>query len=147
MDVSEFFSLVERVQARWPIWFQLDRDPPATDCDLATAQDCLSVTLPPEYVAFVKRFGGGYFAFANVYSLEEKSDWNIVLRNREAGLPHRGFIAFSENGVGDCYVFRVDAGTCSSRVFFFDHETANIGETGYANLFDYLRIVALRGES
>jgi hypothetical protein len=104
----------------------------------------LSITLPPEYVAFTKKAGGGYFAFTNVYSLTPESDWNIVERNAAVNLIGRGFLAFSENGCGDYYGFGVNSGVCESAVLFFDHDTQQIRPTEYGDLYEYLVDVGLR---
>lgn len=145
MDEATFCSIVEHTKAKRPLWFQLDSDPPASGDDLARAQDRLSIRFPPEFVSFAKRFGGGYFAFANVYSVNANSDWNIVRRNGNAGLIVRGILACSENGVGDYFGFRVETGICTSRVLFFDHETREICDSPYDDLFDYLVSVGLHG--
>ena len=111
MREDEFVATVENIQKKRPIWFGLESDAVGSADDVTTAQTRLMLTFPPEYTAFVKRYGGGYFAFTIVYSVDRCSKWYVVQRNNEIRLIGRGFLAVSENGCGDYYGFRVKNGT------------------------------------
>jgi hypothetical protein len=81
MSYTEFKELVRIAKEKNPVWFALDADRPASDAEISQAELDLRVTLPAESGSFVKDFGGGYFAFANVFSVQPESEWNIVQRN------------------------------------------------------------------
>lgn len=144
MNFDYLQSLVNDARARTPVLFGLDGDPPAVDADILEAEALLGVEFPVEYKIFVKEFGGGYFGYTNVFSPTTSGYWSIVERNRLAGENSGDFLAFSDNGVGDYYGFVVEDGVCSKTVYFFDHETSDISESGYADLFDYLADVGLK---
>lgn len=143
MTIAEFESMVEKLKASKPQWFELDSDPPATTDQVQAAERSLGVEFPEEYVRFLKRHGGGYFAFGNVFSVDEASDWNVVVRNREGGLLGRGFLAVSDNGVGDYYGFPVQGKLCMPSITFWDHETSQVSPL-YDGFFDFLAAVALK---
>jgi hypothetical protein len=142
LTAAEFRSLVSSLRAENPIWFALETDPPATEQQIRAAEERLNVTLPESYKSFLREYGGGYFAFGNVFSVAEGSDWNIEARNGEHGVDE--LIAFSDNGVGDYFCFRTKDGRCGEQVVFLDHETGSVQMTEYEDIFEYLARVALR---
>ncbi len=113
MDFSEFKELTSSLKAKKPIWFSLETDPLATDSEIEAAETQLRILLPIEYKSFVSEYGGGYFAFAIVYSVAN-SDWNIVRMNQKFAIPQ--FVAISDNGCGDLYGYRVVDNSCVSTV-------------------------------
>jgi hypothetical protein len=145
MDFDVFSAVVEETRLRYPVWFGLDSDPRGTDEDIRIIEGQLSVILPEEYKRFVKTYGGGYFVFTNIFSVNEDSDWHITERNIAIGLlQSRNFLAVSENEVGDYYGFQVEDGVCNPSVMFYDHELNQVEDTGYKNLYEYLLIVGLK---
>jgi len=142
MLIEEFVQLVEKRKEEKPVWFGLESDPPATSAQIQDAEAQLRVRLPVSYRLFVTRYGGGYFALGNLFSVFPGSDWNIVERNRSL-LPF-GFLAVSDNGVGDLYGFRVTDGVCDEEIVMFDHETGTISQPKYLDLFEFLEETAMK---
>ncbi|WP_226535910.1 SMI1/KNR4 family protein [Fictibacillus halophilus] len=144
MDFNEFSIIVEQTKARNPIWFGLESDPVGTDSDFTRIQRQLSVKLPDEYKLFIKMFGGGFFAFTNIFSVKD-SEWNIVQKNNEIDLmKSHAFLAISDNEVGDFYGFEIINGVCNSKIKIFNHETGDIEETPYENIYYYLKEIGLK---
>lgn len=143
MDFERFQRYVEMVRRDKPFLFELDSEEPATPEEIVNAESSLGCKLPEEYSRFVKIFGGGYFGFTNVFS-PKRGFWSIVDRNYELPKDFR-FVAFSDNGVGDLYGFRVIDSICESSIVLFDHETSEIESTEFTNLFEYLVSVGLHG--
>lgn len=143
MDFKAFRELVEKTMSDHPVWFGIESDESPTDTMIAEAEKRLSVELPEDYKNFINAYGGGYFAFSNVYSLEVGSDWNLVDVNYKYDTLRKGFVLFSENGAGDFYGFKVESDGCKSEIYFFDHEVEIWQETSYSNLFEYLKKTAL----
>jgi SMI1-KNR4 cell-wall len=90
MDRDEFESRVEAARSKNPVWFELEGDPPATNEEVMEAETALGVLFPEAYREFLKDYGGGCFAFANVFSVKTGSEWNVVERNRNARLVGSG---------------------------------------------------------
>lgn len=144
MTIDEFVELVVGVRRDRPVWFGLESDPVASDDEIAVAEAALGASLPVEYREFVQRFGGGYFALANVFSVASESDWSIVRRNVvSASVTGDGFVAVSDNGVGDYYGFRVQDGACEGRISIFDHSAEAVMPTEFGDLFEFLARKAL----
>lgn len=144
MDFNEFSKIVDEKMVSNPIWFGLESDSKSTDDDITEIENSISIILPQEYKQFVKNYGGGYFAFTNVFSGIRDSEWYIVTQNIEAGFNEaNSFIAVSDNGTGDFYGFEVNDGKCESKISFYDHEDNTVKTTQYSNLFDYLVKVGL----
>lgn len=142
MLIEEFVPLVEKRKMERPVWFGLKSDPPATQSQIQDAEAQLGVRLPESYRLFVAMYGGGYFALGNLFSVFPGSNWNIVERNREI-LPF-GFLAVSDNGVGDLYGFSVTDGECDSTIVLFDHETGTMSQPMYSDLFEFLEETAMK---
>lgn len=143
MEFDSFQQLVSELKRTKPVWFGLESDPPANESELDAAEVRLGVRLPDKYRAFVKEFGGGYFAFGNVFSVDKESDWNIVARNE--GAQANGFVAISDNGTGDRYGFRINGEACEDRIYFWDHEEPNgVSPTDFDDLLEFLRSDALK---
>ena len=47
-------------------------------------------------------YGGGYFGYANIYSLDIDSNFYLLKHNN---LPFEKFIRIADNGCGDHYLF------------------------------------------
>src|SRR5689334_24887696 len=122
MTLEEFRVLVAQARQQRPIWFALDSDPQATDAEIAQAERDLARTLPKQYREFVREFGGGLFALANVLSVRPGSEWNIVDFNRRNELIGGGFVAVSDPHTGDRYGFKCDGRACHSEVWVYDHD-------------------------
>lgn len=143
MTEPQFTALVDAARAANPLWFELEADPPASDEEIRACESALGATFPAAYRSFLARYGGGEFAFASVYSVRRRSEWNVVARNPSSR--RRAFIAVSDNGAGDEYGFAVDDGRCGDAVFLWDHETNEVIRSGcFADLFEMLARRALR---
>lgn len=143
MTLTDFVNLVTETEQTHPVWFDLNADKTASDRAIAASQQSLGLIFPNEYVQFIKKYGGGYFAFSIVYSLDNASDFNIIEINKRKSSVHKNYFLFSENGCGDFYAFEIVNNCCLPEVFFFDHETSAWSKTNYKNLFSFLSEVAL----
>lgn len=143
MNFDEFQQLVKTKQKSNPVWFRLAQDKPPDKGEIECAEQKLAAKFPVEYVKFISEYGGGYFAFANVFSLQQDSVWHIVDTNIKSEAIRKGFVLFSDNGVGDFYGFAVEHSQCQREVYFFDHEQMRWTKTEFENLFDFLRRFAL----
>ncbi|MQQ36398.1 SMI1/KNR4 family protein [Pseudomonas sp. SZ57] len=143
MNFHEFEEFVNEKKLANPVWFGLDPDSLASEESIEFAQKELNATLPHEYAQFVKRYGGGYFAFGIVYSLDKDSSFNILEINKAESKKREDHILFSENGVGDYYGFKIKENQCLPDVYFFDHETESWQKTKYENMLTYLSEIAL----
>ncbi len=143
MSFDDFKALIKSKKMVNPIWFAMEADEKPNQESFSDVEVKLDAKLPTDYMNFINEFGGGYFAFANVFSLDEKSEWNIVRQNYGYDSIRKGHVLISENGMGDFYGYKVIDGVCLPEIYFFDHETARWVETEILNLFEYLEKFAL----
>ena len=135
--------LVDAAKQRNPAWFGLETDPPASEEEISTAETVLGARFPPSYRRFLAEYGGGYFAFANVFSVRADSEWSVVERNR--ALAVSGFVAISDNEAGDVYGFEVVDGRCRPQIVLREHdEEGALKATPFADLTEFLAKVALK---
>ncbi len=142
MNFDEFVCKVEKIRVKKPKKF-IEQDPPATDVEIAEVERELSLELPFDYKLFVKKYGGGYFFYTNIFSPISNSEWNIIEVNRKFQSKPIDFIAISDNEVGDYYGFKIVNGICDSKIYFWDHETDNVINTNYENLFEFVFIIGI----
>lgn len=143
MDFDAFRTLVDKTKKDHPAWFGLEPDENADDEALNEAEEKLGAKLPDDYKKFVSEYGGGYFAFSSVFSLQAGSDWNLIDLNQKYDDIRSGYVLVSENGSGDFYGFKVVNGICEPKIHFYDHEVATWQESMHSNLFEYLEESAL----
>ena len=143
MLFEAFKELVEKIKNDHPFWFGMDSDVNPEESAVNDAEKIIGAKLPREYKDFIFEYGGGYFAFSNVYSLEAGSDWNLVDINFKYDDIRNGYVLISENGLGDFYGFKVVDGVCEPKIHFYDHEVDTWYESPYGDLFDYLKKLAL----
>ena len=146
MNFEEFKKIVEEAKSKHPFWFDSESDPKADNDQIKQASEALGVNLPEDYIDFVKEYGGGYFAFTNIFSVYSNSDdWYIVERNFEYNLPENNFIAISDDEAGGYYGFRVKDGICDSSIAYWDHESHDpIMDRQYDNLFSFIAEIGLK---
>ncbi len=141
MKFEQFEILAKRFQQSKPRWFMLEADRLASAQDVTNAQDALGLNFPIDYIRFLKKFGGGYFAFVNIFSVDPAGEWYIVTMNQEIG--RRDFLAISDNGTGDYYGFLVKDVSCAPGIVFLDHENQQIKPTKYPDILTFIVQVGL----
>ena len=87
--------------------------------------------------------GAGTIGYAWVYSYSPDSDFAIFDVNRGPLQPRGDFVAFSDNGAGDYYGWRVADGKCHGAVLVLDHESGTWARSD-ATLSEWLERCALR---
>ena len=100
-----------------------------------------NIVLSEKYRKVLLQFGGGYFGYANIYSLDSKSDFYLLHHNKRP-IEHALYIA--DNGCGDRYFLQVENKTCLEQVFYFEHDTGIVHHTNYADILEYLVEVGLK---
>ena len=98
------------------------------------------IILPEKYIQFLLSFGGGYFGYTNIYSLDENSSF-FIFNHNPAIIKDLLFIA--DNECGDYYAFRVQDDKCSEEIVFYDHEDNAIKDTDFSDVLEYLVKIGL----
>lgn len=72
MDFDIFNTIVDECKTKKPKLFGLGHD------KILNAEE---IELPNQYKEFLMKYGGGYFGYTNIYSLDEDSDFYILKHN------------------------------------------------------------------
>lgn len=135
MTQNEFIEIVEQVKKTKPILFELETDKVMSEMAISQFENDNGIVIPDEYKQFVLEFGGGYFGYANIYSLDKDSSF-FILKNQYS-VPN-GYLAIADNECGDYYVLKLENGNALGKVLFYEHEEQRIVETKYKDVFEFL---------
>lgn len=141
MDYKLFKDIVEEVKKKKPVLFALESDEKPSQADIDAFEKENGITLPKKYKDFILDFGGGYFGFANIYSIDKHSDFYLLKHNN---VPFDNYIRIADNGCGDYWLFRIENGKCNENVFFIEHEAGTAVQTEYRDIFEYLSAIGLK---
>ena len=135
MEYSVFNKLVNDCKEREPILFGLENDKILSAAEIEKFEEKIHIELPEKYKKFLSEYGGGYFGYANVYSLDEGSDFYLLHNN---DVPVDKYLRIADNGCGDYYLLLVDGKKCSEQLYFFEHDETAVRATEYADILEYL---------
>lgn len=141
MDFYTFNAIVEECMAKKPILFGLEHDKDLSAEEIGRFENTVHIILPDKYKEFIASYGGGYFGYVNIYSLDEDSDFYLLDHN---DLPFDKYVRIADNGCGDYYVLCIENGKCLEPLFFYDHESGSVIQTEYMDIFEYLVKVGLK---
>lgn len=99
------------------------------------------MVLPEKYKLFIIEFGGGYFGYANIYSLDNSSNYFIM--KHKSFVPNV-YLPIADNGCGDFYVVKCNGEYCSDKIYYYTHDSQEITETAYHDILEYLLDVGLK---
>ncbi len=141
MEYVAFEEFVEKVKKEKPILFELDHDEIPDEKSLKMFQKENNIKLPRKYCDFLMGFGGGYFGFTNVYSIDKQSDFYIM--SNQSCVPDN-YLAIAGNGCGDCYVLLKNS-DCIEKIYLFEHDSGNLYEVA-EDILEFLVKYGLRKE-
>ena len=141
MIFDMFNTIVEERRAKKPILFGLEHDKILSAEEIGRFENTVHIILPDKYKEFIASYGGGYFGYAKIYSLDENSDFYLLKHNN---LPFEKYIKIADNGCGDYYLFSIDNGKCLETLYFYDHEVGKVVQSVYEDVFEYLIKVGLK---
>lgn len=141
MDFETFKKVIAKTKTEKPLLFELEHDNIPTMEEVITFQKQYQIVLPEKYIQFLLNFGGGYFGYANIYSLDKNSDFFISNHNP---VIVKDFLFVADNGCGDNYAFRIQGSKCNEEIVFCDHEDNSVHDTGFSDILEYLTKIGLK---
>jgi hypothetical protein len=141
MNFVEFQKIVNKKKQENPFLFEEQHDQLATDANISKAEKELGVLFPKHYKEFLKTYGGGYFAYTNVFSVDENGEWYIINKNNKMYIP-KDFVAISDDETGGLYGYKTDKIKCGEEIFYWDHDDQSVNKL-YNSIFEYLIAVGL----
>lgn len=122
--------MVEKVEKEDPVLFGLDRDRIASDDDIDQIEDHYCLKLPESYKLFLKKYGGGYFAYTVVYSCDSDSVFFISKNVTKEWVDKYDLFPVIDLETGDLGVFKVNDGVCEDLVYVFVHGEEKVEKHG-----------------
>ncbi|MFI5490476.1 SMI1/KNR4 family protein [Micromonospora echinaurantiaca] len=132
MDLEQFDHHVQSLRARAARSgfeeiedFKVTEGLTASAEEIAEAERALGVTLPKQYKAFMRRYGGGQFGFLDLLPIPTAGSAHHVddvVSISQAEFPDGSFVAVAPVGTGDYWCFPVLDGRCSDEVWFHYHD-------------------------
>ena len=135
MDFKTFKEAIKKAKTAEPLLFELAHVNIPTVEEVIAFQKQYQITLPEKYIQFLLNFGGGYFGYANIYSLDKNSSF-FIFHHNPAIVKELLFMA--DNGCGDYYAFRIEGGKCRDEIVFYDHEYNTVQDTDFSDVLEYL---------
>ena len=118
MKTKEFINFLENEMKVKPNLFLFrDNEPKATIEDINNIEKILSGKLPESFIEFQMKFGGGTFAFAEIFSVCEKSDFYVL--NYE-NIFEKGFFPVSDDQCGGVYCFKKNNRKFEDKIYYLD---------------------------
>lgn len=140
MDFDTFKNVVERTKEEMPLLFELGHDNIPKMEEVFEFQKQHQIQLPKKYIQFLINYGGGYFGYVNIYSLDKQSPFYLSAQNKKR---LDKLLFFADNECGDYYAFCIENGICNEPVVFYQHDDKRIHNTKFSDVFEYLVTIGL----
>lgn len=141
MEFNTFQCIVEKAQVECPLLFELEHDNIPHLEEILEFQKQHQIQLPKKYIRFLLNYGGGYFGYANIYSLDKNSYFYLPNHNEKV---LEKFLYIADNECGDYYALPIEQGKCKEAVVFYNHDDDEIYSTEFADILEYLVKLGLK---
>lgn len=137
MNKEEFEEMMQIVKNKNPRLFDLELDckPKSDDFDLL--EKYYKIVFPRSYKEFLLKYGGGYFAYIVVYSLDTKSPFYVKNNVSFKFVKDNHFFPIIDFETGDLAGFKIDNGICKDIIVLYNHEDKTLSDTKL-NFYDAL---------
>ena len=138
MNFTEFCKITEDMKLKHPIWFEfVSRNLPTED-DIISVEKRFNITLNDDYKSFVKRYGGGSFAFVKILTCCSDDNEYILNFNTGEFVQKYFFVSVADLETGDMVGFKINNGVCSEEMYIFNHDDGTIQNMNVGNFFEFI---------
>lgn len=130
MNMQQFNEKVDLVRTKKPILFGLEADNIPSSDVIDSFEKEYGLVLPTSYKEFLNVYGGGYFAYVSVFSLDANSEFFLKKNVTIEEIKRSSYIPILDLETGDTLGFLFDDGECSETVMLFNHEDNSLVNTG-----------------
>lgn len=143
MNIYEFNELVQKVHSKSPKILGLDSDNPPSIREIEELEKYYDIKVPDSYKEFLLRYGGGYFAFTTVYSMDKQSTFFIKNNISLEFVKENKFIPIIDCETGDMIGFKIEDRKCTELMALYNHEDGIVSDLNM-DLFDVLAKYGLK---
>lgn len=122
MQYSEFLKEIELAKKEKPILFQLEQDKVVSDDVILESEEFYGIKFAESYKQFLKVFGGGYFGYIILYSLD--SEGMFYLRNfvTKDMIKECNMLPVIDLETGDYIGFDIEGNECTENLITWSHD-------------------------
>lgn len=143
MNIYKFDELVQKMNNKHPKIFALDSDNPPSTREIKELEEYYDIEFPNSYKEFLLRYGGGYFAFTVVYSMDKKSSFFIKDNIKAEFINENHFIPVIDFETGDMIGFKIEDKKCKELMALYNHEERILSDLN-KDLFEVLAKYGLK---
>lgn len=81
MEFTTFSEIVNKTKIEIPTLFDLEHDVIPSVDDILKFEEQNNIQLTEKYKQFLLKYGGGFFGYTNLYSLDRDSDFYLLNYN------------------------------------------------------------------
>jgi SMI1 / KNR4 family (SUKH-1) len=109
-----------------------------TEAEITIVEKIIDCRLPQNYKDFCKQYGGGYFGYTLILSLDQEGEWFIKETIKEFShfIP-TGFIPFADDQTGGFYCFKLQNGEAIEEIYYLD-SSGLISKTNYSDFLNFV---------
>ena len=137
MNKKEFDKMIQTVKDKNPRIFGLNSDCMPTAEDIELLEKYYNIVFPKSYKEFLLQYGGGYFAYTVVYSLDVQSPFYIKNNVSLEFVKNNNIFPIIDFETGDLAGFKVNNGICEDIIILYSHEEKILSDTKM-NFYDAL---------
>lgn len=128
MDKKEFEKIIQCAKIKNPLIFSLEADCKPKIDQIEKIEKYYNIIFPKSYKDFLLQYGGGYFAFTVVYSMDWQSPFYIINNVNKEFVNANKFLPIIDFETGDLAGFRVHNETCEDSILIYNHEEKVISD-------------------
>lgn len=125
MNFIDFIKEIELIKKMKPLLFQLEHDDVANEVDIKESEKYYEISFSESYKRFLMNFGGGYFGYIVVYSLEKGGMFYLQDFVSLSMIEEFGMLPVIDLETGDYIGFDIEKNMCTENLVIWKHEEKN----------------------
>ena len=122
MNYNDFIKEYEIIKKKRPILFQLEHDNPVDSKTINEHEIYFGIKFADSYRKFLSEFGGGYWGFIKVFSVDNTGDFNIKKYITKDFVNEHSFLPIVDLETGDYIGYNISDDKCTEDLLLWLHE-------------------------
>lgn len=121
MSINEFMKFHRERSQGLSVFEVLVPDSTVTSNEIEEVEKQMNCKLPISYKDFCMVYGGGYFGFVIIFSMDKLGEWFILDKIKESNyyLP-KNYLPFSDDQAGGLYCFKIENNIVIDEIYYID---------------------------
>lgn len=127
MNTKDLIDFISKKMKEKPGFFMFkDSEPQVNLNDINEIENRLVARFPNSYIEVLRNFGGGTFAFGEIFSISPDSDFYVLNEYEKYKFIPSFFYPISSDGVGGYYGFIKDKDVFKDEIYYLDYDLNDI---------------------